>query len=69
MFKFNEVFRKHVAFHNIKSHEKSGLLPFSLEDKFLEKPQTGQQIDHSLNLFRVKSLLQVFLKFNVIICR
>ena len=36
----NEIFRKNVAYDNIKSHKKPGF-PLSLENTFLEKPQGG----------------------------
>ena len=38
---FNEIFRKHVTYDNIKSHKKQGFT-LSLEDAFLGKPQWGQ---------------------------
>ena len=58
---FNEIFKKDVAYDNIKSQEnktktksmKQGFT-FSPENTFLEKPQGERQI-HPPSLFRVKS--------------
>ena len=42
-------------------------LSLSLENTFLKQPKGNYQIDPSPSLYRVKSLLQIFLKLNVIV--
>ena len=42
---FNEIFRKSVAYNNIKSHKKAGLYP-PLENTVYEKPQGAGSLLH-----------------------
>ena len=42
---FNDIFRKDVAYDNIKSDKKLAFSPLSREVTFLKKPQQGGKID------------------------
>ena len=42
---FNDIFRKDVAYDNIKSDKKLAFSPLSREATFLKKPQQGGKID------------------------